>query len=67
LFAFCEGLEQIRIRTIGQQTLPENFTWTPHMLLAMVKEIDKICPEIGTLDLPSQNTGTQDPTISSNE
>jgi hypothetical protein len=37
------------------------------MLLAMVKEIDKICPEIGTLDLPSQNTGTQDPTISSNE
>jgi ribonuclease HI len=67
LFAFCKGLEQIRIRTTGQQILPDNFTWTPHMLLTMVNEIDKICPEIGTLDLQSQNTGTQAPTINSDE
>jgi hypothetical protein len=29
----------------GIITLPDNFTWTPTQLLAMVKEIDQICPE----------------------
>jgi hypothetical protein len=36
------------MKICGIVTLPENFKWTPHMLLAMTKEIDKICPEEGT-------------------
>jgi ribonuclease HI len=49
LFAHCHGLAQQRMKICGTVTLPENFKWTPHMLLAMTKEIDKICPEEGTL------------------
>jgi hypothetical protein len=31
--------------------MEENFTWTPDELVAMTKEIDKICPEECTFDL----------------
>jgi ribonuclease HI len=47
LFAHCPGLAHIRMKICGQQTLSETFEWTPTMLLAMIKEIDKICPEEG--------------------
>jgi hypothetical protein len=36
------------MKICGAITLPEDFMWTPNMLLAMTKEIDKICPEEGT-------------------
>jgi hypothetical protein len=31
-------------------TLNENFEWKPQQLLAMIREIEKICPEEGTPD-----------------
>jgi ribonuclease HI len=49
LFAYCPGLAQIRMRVCGQQRLSDNFKWTPTMLLAMIKEIDKVCPEEGMI------------------
>jgi hypothetical protein len=49
LFAYCPGLAQIRMRICGQQRLSDDFKWTPTMLLAMIKEIDKVCPEEGMI------------------
>jgi ribonuclease HI len=50
LFAHCEGIAHIRMRILGMTTLPDKFTWTPSTLLAMINDIDKICPEEGTFD-----------------
>jgi ribonuclease HI len=61
LFAHCEGLMDIRMRIIGKQTLPEDFTWTPNQLLTMAHAIDKICPEEGTSIMIVQDIGTQAP------
>jgi hypothetical protein len=33
------------MRLLGEPILTLNFKWTPAMLLAMINEIDKICPE----------------------
>jgi hypothetical protein len=38
--------------------LNENFKWTPTQLLAMIKEIDKFCPEEGMVT-DTNNTQTQ--------
>jgi hypothetical protein len=38
------------MRAIGIIALPEPLIWTPHQLLSLAKEIDKICPEEGMLD-----------------
>jgi ribonuclease HI len=62
LFAYCNGLTPIRIRICGAAILPENFTWTPTTLLAMINEIEKICPEEGTvvqMNDPDLRTDTQ--------
>jgi ribonuclease HI len=56
LFAYCEALSQIRMKVIGNVVLPEQFTWTPHQLLTMIREIDKICPEIEIHNSQTQNT-----------
>jgi hypothetical protein len=37
------------MRICGQQRLSDDFKWTPTMLLAMIKEIDKVCPEEGMI------------------
>jgi ribonuclease HI len=50
LFAHCTGLMPQRMKVCGQPTLPENFSWSPSMLLAMIKEIEKVCPEEGQID-----------------
>jgi hypothetical protein len=49
-------LMQLRMKVCGQLMLPETFTWTPTMFLAMIKEIEKICPEEGQFD--AQNIDT---------
>jgi ribonuclease HI len=49
LFAYCIALAPIRMRVYGQPQLDKNFKWTPAQLLAMIKEIDKICPEEGMI------------------
>jgi ribonuclease HI len=49
LFAFCPGIAPIRMRIIGTPIL-EHFKWSPSQLLAMIKEIDKICPEEGMME-----------------
>jgi hypothetical protein len=33
------------MRLWGKDVLTEGFTWTPNQLLAMINEVDKICPE----------------------
>jgi hypothetical protein len=38
------------MKICGTITLPENFPWAPNILLALTKEIDKVCPEEGTFD-----------------
>jgi ribonuclease HI len=59
LFAYCEGLAQIRMKTLGYTTLSEKFLWTPHQLLSMSKEVDRICPEIGTAELQTLDNSSQ--------
>jgi ribonuclease HI len=62
LFAHCPGLAQIRMRICGQPILGEEFAWTPSMLLAMIKEIDKICPEEGMVyDLSNTQDASRGP------
>jgi hypothetical protein len=39
------------MKTLDQVTLQENFEWTPSQLLAMIRRIDKICPEEGLLNI----------------
>jgi hypothetical protein len=39
----------------GKNTLPKEFTWTPNQLLEMIREVDKICPEEGTVDLQTSD------------
>jgi hypothetical protein len=51
LFAYCEGLTQIRMTICGQTILPDPFKWTPNTLLTMIREIEKICPEEGQLNI----------------
>jgi hypothetical protein len=51
LFAYCEGLTPIRMKVCGLTILPESFKWTPTILLAMIREIEKICPEEGQLNI----------------
>jgi hypothetical protein len=38
------------MKILGKTTLNENFEWKPQQLLAMINEIEKICPEEGTVD-----------------
>jgi ribonuclease HI len=45
LYAYCTGLAPTRMRLWGKDVLTEGFTWTPNQLLAMINEVDKICPE----------------------
>jgi hypothetical protein len=45
LFAQCPGLTPIRMKICGMATFPANHNWSPHLLLSMINEIDKICPE----------------------
>jgi hypothetical protein len=40
-------------------TLPEQFNWTPHQLLLMITEIDKICPEEGMDNLQTTGANSQ--------
>jgi hypothetical protein len=35
------------MKILGTAYLHEDFEWKPQQLLAMIKEIDKICPEGG--------------------
>jgi hypothetical protein len=56
LFAFCPGLSSIRMRIIGTPVLEEHFKWNPSQLLAMIKEIDKICPEEGMAEAHRHRT-----------
>jgi hypothetical protein len=49
------------MRILGVTTLDENFEWKPQQLLAMIKEIEKICPEEGTLDNPINDNHSQTP------
>jgi ribonuclease HI len=49
LFAYCPGLAQLRMKICGQPILPEIFKWTPIQLLAMINEIDKVCPDEGMI------------------
>jgi ribonuclease HI len=58
LFAYCNGLAQIRMKILGCPTLAEQFLWSPHQLLSMIREVDGICPELGTADLSTPNNGT---------
>jgi ribonuclease HI len=51
LFAFCPGLAQCRMKVCGQTILSDPFKWTPGLLLEMIHEIDKICPEEGMLEV----------------
>jgi ribonuclease HI len=51
LFAYCTGLAPSRIKICGLATLPEPFMWTPAVLLAMIREIEKLCPEEGQLNI----------------
>jgi hypothetical protein len=51
LYAYCPGLAPIRIKLWGKTILPNEFTWTSNQLLIMIKEVDKIRPEEGLLDL----------------
>jgi hypothetical protein len=60
LFAYCEGLAQLRVKSIGSVTLPGHFTWTPHQLLTLIKEIDKVCPEEETPDTRLADLQTAD-------
>jgi hypothetical protein len=39
--------------------LNENYEWKPQQLLAMINEIDKIYPEEGKVDDPTNNLDTQ--------
>jgi hypothetical protein len=55
------------MKTIGTMTLPQQFQWTPHQLLSMIKEIDRICPEEGALDPLTLNANTQALTINISE
>lgn len=48
LFAYCTGLEHIRLQTLGSTTLPDHIKWTPHELKLMIEKIDKVFPEEGT-------------------
>jgi hypothetical protein len=47
LFAYCKGLAPIRMKVCGLVTFSGKIQWTPTMLLTMIKEIEKICPEEG--------------------
>jgi hypothetical protein len=38
------------MKVCGQPILPETFAWTPTILLSMIEEIEKICPEEGQLN-----------------
>jgi hypothetical protein len=54
LYAYCIGLSQIRMKICGKITLNEHFEWSPNTLLTMAKEIDKICPEEGPIEIHGQ-------------
>jgi hypothetical protein len=47
------------MKILGVTTLNENFEWKPQQLLAMIKEIEKICPEEGTSDDPHNDNHSQ--------
>jgi hypothetical protein len=47
LFAYCPGLAQVRMKICGRPILDTDFSWSPTQLLAMIKEIEKLCPEEG--------------------
>jgi hypothetical protein len=51
LFAHCTGLAPSRMKICGLAILPELFVWTPAILLAMIREIEKLCPEEGQLNI----------------
>jgi ribonuclease HI len=51
LYAYCTGLTPIRMKIFGISILPEPFSWTPAMLLKMINEIEKVCPEEGHLNI----------------
>jgi hypothetical protein len=54
------GLTPIRMKILGKTTLTENFEWKPQQLLAMINEIEKICPEEGTADEPVNDMQAHD-------
>jgi ribonuclease HI len=54
LFAYCPNLSPVRMKIIGSPLLEEHFKWSPGQLLAMITEIDKICPEEGMLEAHRQ-------------
>jgi hypothetical protein len=39
------------MKVCGLITMPEKFEWTPTILLEMINEVDKICPEEGMLNI----------------
>jgi hypothetical protein len=51
------------MKIYGTPVLSKNFKWTPSQLLAMIKEIDKFCPEEGivtdTDNNQTQNAGDE--------
>jgi hypothetical protein len=54
------------MKTTGSLALPQQFTWTPHQLLTMIKEIDKVCLEEGMLDVQPTNYCSQVSDINTN-
>jgi ribonuclease HI len=45
LFAKCTALAPIRMKICGKPTLNDNPNWAPGLLLQIIQEIEKICPE----------------------
>jgi ribonuclease HI len=45
LFATCKALAPIRMKSCSRPFLNSNPSWSPGLLLQIIKEIDKICPE----------------------
>jgi ribonuclease HI len=60
LYAHCPSLAPIRMKLWGKCFLPAEFEWTPTQLLELIREVDKICPEEGTLDLQSPDIRPND-------
>jgi ribonuclease HI len=50
LFAFCPALAPVRMKITGRPILEDQFKWQPALLLTMIKEIEKICPEEGMIE-----------------
>jgi ribonuclease HI len=55
LYAYCYGLNNIRVRTLGVISFGTKIEWTGRQLLAMARKTEELCPE----EVPGDATGTQ--------